>query len=108
MQTPPDWSDLPADLRAWVESQDVERQLMWVPAIRGVARNLGEVVTMLQIRRDNDAICAAIAGTGTLTAEEQAMDDLAFADLCVQRSRDRHRAQRAGVSVAVLRVISGR
>ncbi len=71
-------------------------------------------VWLLQRIWTDAAVGAAIAGTGTLTSEEEAMDDLDFADLCVQRSQDRYRAEvveaqvrRHGVRPSVIQAITG-
>ncbi len=97
MEPLPDWSDLDDDIRIWVQAQPLDRQTMWVGL-----RNYSEVKKapsilsgLVRRYRDNDAICAAIAGTGSLSAEEQAMDEMEFYQLCVKRSQQNYENEKA-------------
>ncbi len=63
-------------------------------------------VILGRIRFDSAVGSAIGEAYGHVSADELVMDDLAFAQRCVQLSRDRHRAERAGVPVSVVRVLT--
>jgi hypothetical protein len=107
MQPPPDWSDLPADLRLQVERQEPERQNLWAK-LRTSADSPAEFLDLLRIRLDNDAIGAAIADTAPLSAQERAMTDDDFFASIVKTSQANHAAAKARrTPSAAIRVITG-
>lgn len=96
----PDWSIVPDDgLRAWAQAQTPGRQTI-LAGLRDDAENFAQFLVLLDLRRQNDEIADAIASTGSLSAEELAMDEMEFYQYCVKRSQQNYENEKAAARAA--------